>query len=204
MVLKKYGTAALVIAAIASTAAVAGEPEGFRPGLYLGEVGAAFAFSAPPIIAGYYLLQASDDNGAHGDVVHTDMPLFILGGSLALGYPFVASFGTNLIGENLGAPSSNKGSAYFWPSLVGMPISIGAAFLSPHWFPHSDDLKGFAAGAFISAVPNAFLNAVVYNWVKEPRLSGSSAPFNVEPYLASYRGDGGARPTPVYGVALSF
>jgi len=58
MVLNKSATALAAAVALAASAC-AGEPSGFRPGLYLGEAAAACALSIPVTVGGFYLVEAS-------------------------------------------------------------------------------------------------------------------------------------------------
>jgi hypothetical protein len=61
----------------------------------------------------------------------------------------------------------------------------------------------FARGVFYGVVPNAFLNAYVYNSVKSPVTGDETSRLSVSPYVAAYR-VGRDAPTPVYGLSLSF
>ncbi len=59
---------AVVISALAAgtSAADAGEPGGFRPGLYFGEVATGAFVSAPVVVGGLYVLAISNATGAEG------------------------------------------------------------------------------------------------------------------------------------------
>jgi len=63
--------------------------------------------------------------------------------------------------------------------------------------------RRFSRGVFYSVVPNAFLNAYVYNRVKKPATDDATSRLSVSPYVAAYRA-GRDAPTPVYGLSLSF
>lgn len=56
---------------------------------------------------------------------------------------------------------------------------------------------------FIGVIPNAFLNAYVYNRVKKPAAADETSRLAVSPYVTAYR-VGRDAPTPVYGLSLSF
>jgi hypothetical protein len=105
------------------------------------------------------------------------------------------------IGERYGSRSSNQGTAYLLSSFasVGAAAGFGAVFIL-----HDDKrYDRYPRGVLYSVVPNAFLNAYVYNRVKKPAAGDASSAFWVAPYVASHRG-GRDAPTPVYGLSLSF
>ncbi len=116
--------------------------------------------------------------------------------------------GTLLLGESIGASSANRGAAYFittGASFGGVAASAAFGVLvfgengsyEPDWFDAA------MVGILYGVIPNAFLNAYVYNRVKKPATDDMSSRFSVAPYVASYR-VGRGEPTPVYGFTLSF
>jgi hypothetical protein len=127
---------------------------------------------------------------------------------LTVTYPFAMTGGTLLVGESIGAPSANRGTAYLITtafSLVGVATSaaIGVAVLDhndsyePDWFDEA------MVGITFGAIPNAFLNAYVYNRVKKPATADETSRLSVLPYVTAYR-VGRDEPTPVYGLTLTF
>ncbi len=116
--------------------------------------------------------------------------------------------GTLLLGETVGAASTNRGAAYLIPTAVSLGgVAASAAFgvlvfgendsYEPDWFDAA------MVGVLYGVVPNAFLNAYVYNRVKKPATDDTSSRLSVAPYVASYR-LGRGEPTPLYGLTLSF
>ncbi len=198
MVLNK--TAAVLAAAVAlSASAPAGEPGGFRPGLYLGEVGGALFASTPSVGASLLVLIPTlygiDDDGPVG--------WGALGVGVLVSYPFLMTVGTMGVGERYGARSGNRGEVYWCAtlaSLAGVGVSAAAGTI-----PGSDGprIEEAVAGIIIGVIPNAFLNAYVYNRVKKPESGNSSSRVWAAPYVAAYRG-GRENPIPVWGVTVCF
>ncbi len=107
------------------------------------------------------------------------------------------------IGEGFGSTSSNQGTAYLLSSLASVGAAAGAGFGGVLLFNDVDHHRRFWRGVFYGVIPNAFLNAYVYNRVKKSESGNSSSRFSATPYVAAYRlGRGEA--TPVYGLSLSF
>ena len=198
MVLNK--TSAVLAATVAlSASALAGEPGGFRPGLYLREVGGAVFASTPAVSTGVAVLIPMM-SGAEGDGPGG-------WGVLAIGvlasYPFLMTAGTMGLGERYGARSGNRGEVYWaatLASLAGVAVSAAVGTI-----PGSDGARidEAVAGIFFGVIPNAFLNAYVYNRVKKPESDDSSSRFSAAPYVAAYRG-GRESPIPVWGVTVCF
>ncbi len=109
------------------------------------------------------------------------------------------------IGERFGARSSNRGSAYIFPSLACVPLAIAAGFVAIPLSKDTDDFDAFWRGVLWGVVPTAFLNAAVYNWVKKPETDTSSRPLRLSPCVSVYRsGHRHKDLTPLYGFSLSF
>jgi len=107
------------------------------------------------------------------------------------------------IGERYGSRSSNRGWAYLWPSLASAGAAAAAGFGAVFILGDEERHQRFSRGVFYSVIPNAFLNAYVYNRVKKPETDNETSHLSVSPYVTVYR----ARPnraTPVYGISLSF
>jgi hypothetical protein len=118
-------------------------------------------------------------------------------------YPFLMTVGTMGVGERFGTPSANRREAYLYPALASLAAVGASAAAGAAAFSYSSGAEDVAAGIFLGIVPNAFLNAYVYNRVKKPATDDISSRLSVAPYVASYRvGRGGS--TPVYGLTLSF
>ena len=186
----------------AAAPAYAGEPGGFRPGLYLGEAAVACALSIPVAVAGFYLVEtscSSYDDG--GDEAY--LPFLVIGNSLAFAYPFAATLGTMGVGEHAGSESTNQGTAYLLSSLASVGAAAAAGFGGLLIFDDDDRHYRFWLGVSCGIIPNAFLNAYVYNVVKKPADDASSSRFSVAPYVAVSRA-GRSEATPVYGLTLSF
>jgi hypothetical protein len=118
-------------------------------------------------------------------------------------YPFLMTAGTMGVGEKYGARSANRGEAYLYPTLASLGgVAVSAAAGN---FIVGDDraVMRLAVGVFVGTLPNAFLNAYVYNRVKEPEAAGSSSLPEVTPFVALSRGDRES-PTPVWGVTVFF
>jgi hypothetical protein len=54
----------------------------------------------------------------------------------------------------------------------------------------TDPEEGAAVALWVSIAPNAFLNAYLYNVVKEPKEESMDASISVSPYFTATRGSG--------------
>lgn len=191
----------------AALAAYGGEPGGLRAGLFLGEAAAGCALSAPVTVGGFYLVVASSSlyGGGYDRIVEAEpyWPGVIIGNTLAFAYPFATTLGTMGIGERFGAPSANRRSAYLLPSFACVGAAVLFGFTGVAVFNDQDHFNRFWRGVFYGVVPNAFLNAYVYNRVKKPEADAASSRISATPYVTAYR-VGRDEPTPVYGLTLSF
>lgn len=107
------------------------------------------------------------------------------------------------IGERYGSRSSNRGWAYLWPSLVSVGAAAAGGFGGILIFNDEERHERFSRGVFYSVIPNAFLNAYVYNLVKKPATAEETSRVSLSPYVTAYRA-GPETATPVYGLSLSF
>jgi threonine/homoserine efflux transporter RhtA len=107
------------------------------------------------------------------------------------------------IGERYGSRSSNQGTAYLLSSFASVGAAAAAGFGAVLILHDEKRYDRFPRGVLYSVVPNAFLNAYVYNRVKEAAAGDGSSGVSVAPYVAAYSGGRGA-PMSVYGLALSF
>jgi hypothetical protein len=191
--------AALAAAITLSGSALAGEPGGFRPGLYFAEVGGALAASTPAVGTSLLFvipaLYGTDEDGPVGWEV--------LSLSILASYPFLMTVGTMGIGEKYGARSGNRGEVY-WAATLASLAAVGASAAAGTIPGESGArVEEAVAGMYIGVIPNAFLNAYVYNRVKTPATGDETSSLAVTPYVAAYRA-GRDAPTPVYGLSLSF
>ena len=144
--------------------------------------------------------------GSGYDCIDEDEPFWpgvIIGNSLAFAYPFAATLGTMGIGERIGSKSSNQGTAYLLSSLASVGAAAAAGFGGFLIFDDGDHHRRFWRGVFCGIIPNALLNAYVYNRVKKPDADAASSRVSATPYVTAYR-VGRDEPTPVYGLTLSF
>jgi hypothetical protein len=179
-------------------AAYGGEPGGFRTGLFLGEAAAGVATALPPILLGFGVI-------AEGESEEEDETgkAFWLGAGVMASYPFTMTLGTMGVGERVGAPSSNPGTAYLVPTAATLAGAAASAALGNAIFRDYDARSRVALGLWCGLVPNALLNAYVYNRVKKPEADAASSRISAKPYVTAYR-VGRDEPTPVYGLTLSF
>lgn len=180
-------------------AAYGGEPGGFRTGLFLGEAAVGAAVSLPPVLLGFSIIT----EGAYGDEENETGKAFWLGVGVMASYPFTMTLGTMGVGERVGAPSSNPGTAYLVPTAATLAGAAASAALGNEIFRDYDAGSRVALGILCGIVSNAFLNAYVYNRVKKPEADAASSRISASPYVTAYR-VGRDEPTPVYGLTLSF
>jgi len=185
----------ITVAALAITSARGAEPERFRPGLYFAEVGVGAFLGGAAVAAAW---TASDDfPDFHYSGGCLSEPEFDGASAWMLAYPLAMSAGTMVVGELGGAPSANRGTAYTWAALasgggVAASLAIGAVFDIYPYF------------VVFGVIPNAFLNAAVYNWTKRPKANVAAA-CRWAPYVSCARAPSASgKPLPVYGLEFSF
>ncbi|MEE9455592.1 MAG: hypothetical protein V3W11_00400 [bacterium] len=178
----------------AALAAYGGEPGGFRTGLFLGEAAAGVATALPPVLLGFAVIAEGEDETGKA---------FWLGAAVMGSYPFAMTLGIMGVGERVGAPSSNPGTAYLVPTAATLAGAAASAALGNAIFRDYDARSRVALGLWCGLFPNAFLNAYVYNRVKKPEADAASSRISATPYVTAYR-VGRDEPTPVYGLTLSF
>lgn len=173
--LKQILIAALVSALLAVNVG-AHEPGGFNGKLYAAEVAVGGSMALTPILLGVAGWTSAPMSGE--DTWKTALSIMSL-------YPFAMGGGTFLVGEIWGAPSKNKATAYFVPTVISLSIMGLSAYIgSKHTF-HPEE--GAMLGELISAVPNAFLTAYLYNVVKKPKDENAGASISISPYLTASR-----------------
>lgn len=77
------------------------------------------------------------------------------------------SFGPFLVGEIWGAPSGNKAACYFLPATASLGVMVASAYIGYKSRPY-DPEGGTVIALWVSIPLNAFLNAYLYNVVKNP------------------------------------
>ncbi len=169
--------------------ASAGEPEGFRLGLSLGEFGASAFLGAGAAIGGG---KAAVTLGADGN------------GQIAiagLAYTAGATAGVLLVGELAGAPSANKAETYLW-TFGGTLIYPGIITVTKLMNPNSDTA---IAGMMMAPVIIPLITTIIYNLVKVPKAESANdnARVVIRPY-SGYLADGGGGYITAYGVEISF
>jgi hypothetical protein len=189
--------AAIITGALA---AYGGEPGGFRTGLYLGEAAAGCATALPPVLLGLALFGQGEE-----DEEDETGKAFWWGTAVTVTYPLTMTLGTMGVGERAGAASSNGGTAYLVPTAITLAGAAASALLGNAIFRDYDARSRVALGLWCGLVPNALLNAYVYNVVKkaEADAEDTSSIFSATPYVAAYR-VGRDELTPVYGLTLLF
>jgi hypothetical protein len=113
------------------------------------------------------------------------------------------TLGTLGVGEQFGAPSENRGEAYLAAALATLGGVAVSAAVGNELVNADAAVERVAAGIIIGIIPNAFLNAYVYNRVKKPKADAASSRFSATAYVTAYR-VGRGEPTPIYGLTLSF
>jgi hypothetical protein len=126
-----------------------------------------------------------------------------LSAGIVAAYPFLMTVGTMGVGERFGARSGNPGKVY-WSATLASLAAVGAS-AAAGTIPGEGgaQIEEAVAGMFIGVIPNAYLNAYVYNRVKKPAAAEETSCLAISPYVAAYR-VGRDAPTPVYGLSLSF
>jgi hypothetical protein len=107
------------------------------------------------------------------------------------------------IGERFGSKSSNRRTVYLLSSLVFVGAAAAAGFGGVLIFNDVDPHRRFSRGVFYGVIPNAFLNAYVYNRVNKPSTDVTSSRYSVAPYVTPHRA-ASAEVTALYGLSLSF
>ncbi len=199
IVLSRLSAITLAAVMTAALAAHGGEPGSFRPGLFLGEAGAGAATSLTPVLLGSSIIS----KGAYGYEEDETGKGFWPGAIVMGSYPFTMTLGTMGVGEKVGAPSSNPGTVYLVPTAASLALAAASAAVGNEIFGDYDKGSRVALGILYGVVPNAFLNAYVYNRVKKSKADAASSRISAAPYVTACRGGRGA-PTPVYGLTLSF
>ena len=92
---------------------------------------------------------------------------------------------------------------YLLPTAATLAGAAASALLGNAIFRDYDAGSRVALGLWCGLVPNALLNAYIYNRVKRPEADAASSRVSATPYAAAYR-VGRDKPTPVYGLTLSF
>lgn len=103
-------------------------------------------------------------------------------------YPFLIGSGTFAVGEIWGASSGNKTASYIIPTTVSFGV-MGSGTLIGSLFDENGRGGAFAV-LLVSVIPNAFLNAFLYNVVKKPKEDADTASLEVRPYFTALREPG--------------
>ena len=156
---------------------VAHEPGGFNGKLYAAEVAVGGSMTLVPVIWGALakLSFPYDPDDRYST--------FAL--SVTSTYPLLMGLGTFLVGEIWGASSENKKACYIIPAAVTFGVTAGLALLGSCFT--SDRKDGALVGEWVSIVPNAFLNAYLYNVVKKPKEAPDKTSLTVRPYFTALR-----------------
>lgn len=121
-------------------------------------------------------------------------------------YPLAAAGGAYLVGENVAAPSENKGAAFGITVLSAYGQTLALAGTAALVDAASGDIdEGAYTKALITDIlTKPLLVTYVYNKAKKPaQTPAESRGPTLEPYVAVTTAGNGA-PVPVYGVTLSF
>lgn len=118
-------------------------------------------------------------------------------------YPLSVGSGTFAVGEIWGASSGNKMAGYIIPTTVSFGVMGGATLLGSLF--DENGRGGAFTGMLISVIPNAFLNAYLYNVIKKPNEGPDTASLVIQPYFTALREPGSEGDlTLLCGVAAGF
>ena len=188
--------AIITVMALGAGAASAGEPGGTPDELFFTEAAAAGAVGIAFFVAGYAV---GGDPAKNGDTARETASYVVYGAA-----PLASALTVYVVGETAGQRSANRGvlalaTAGTFYAVMG--AAAGAAFA----LTEEDKDAGALTAAFYGLIPTAFAGAAVYNALKKPyfyELPGYS--LKIEPSFGVYRGGEDDRPTPVYGLSVSF
>jgi hypothetical protein len=166
-----------LVSALLTNTAVAHEPNGFNGKLYTAEVAVGGSMALTPILLGVAGWTSAPMSGE--DTWKTALSIMSL-------YPLAMGGGTFLVGEIWGAPSINKTTVYFVPTVISLSIMGLSAYIGTKHTFHPEE--GAMLGELISAVPNAFLTAYLYNVVKKPKEENADASALISPYFTASHG----------------
>jgi hypothetical protein len=164
-----------LVSALLTAYAGAYEPGGFNGKLYAAEVSLGTSLAIIPI--GFGILRAYATTSS---TVEEDEKTAL---RIMSTYPFLIGAGTFAVGEIWGAFSGNKTAAYIVPTTVSFGV-MGSATLIGSLFDENGRGGAFT-GMLVSVIPNAFLNAYLYNVVKKPKRENTNASVSFSPYFTT-------------------
>lgn len=183
-----------VMASLAAAGSWAGEPGGTPDALFFTEAAAGGAVGVACFVAGYAV---GGDPKKNAGTAREKTSYAVYGAA-----PVASALTVYVVGETAGLRSRNRAACLFATTGVSVAVT-GAAAAAAYLFTPEEKDAGALTAALYSILPTAFLNAVVYNAVKEPYFApipGFS--FTVTPRAEVVAADGAVRPGA--GIVISF
>jgi hypothetical protein len=185
------------MAALAAGEALAGEPGGTPDALYFSEAAVGGAAAMATFVAGYAV---GGDPKTNAGTTRDKLSVAVYGGA-----PLASALAVFLVGENEGVRADNRGGSLMATVAVSYGASIAAAGVA-YALTEDDKRAGAVTAGLYATLPVAFLNAFIYNRVKEPYFApvpGYS--LRVAPYTSIAAGAGPSRkPLPMLGLLITF
>jgi hypothetical protein len=188
----------LVLAgAFTAGGALAGEPGGTPDALYFSEAAVGGATAMAFFVSGYGVGGDPKENEGTG---REKLSFAVYGAA-----PLASALSVFIFGEQTGVRTANRGECLLATTAVSYAATAAVAGLA-YAATEEDKKSGAITASLYAALPVAFLNAAVYNKVKDPYfapLPGYS--LRIAPYMAIANAPSSSgKPLPVYGLELSF
>jgi len=188
----------LILAAVTAAAwaapARASEPGGTPDALFFSEAALAGAVGIAFFVGGYAV---GGDPKINSGTTREKASYAIYGAA-----PAASALAVYAVGETAGFRAANRGPCLFATVGASVAVTGGAATLG-YFLTKEDKTAGALTAAFYTLVPVAFLNALVYNAVKEPFFADIPGFSKVE-VRPTVGVTSLADPVIVSGVAISF
>ncbi len=189
--------ASVAIFSFFAAAARGGEPGGTPDALFFSEAALGGTVGVAFFVAGYTV---GGDPAENAGTAREKASYAISGAA-----PVASALTVYFVGENAGLPAANRRSLLLATTAVSYGAAAAAGAVG--WALAKEDRGAAAVGAaFYSVIPAAFLNALVYNALKEPyfaEVPGYSLRVTPSFYVCRLGADG-EELTPVWGITVSF
>jgi len=149
----------ITVGVFAAGSALAGEPGGTPDALYFSEAAVGGAAAMAFFVAGY---AAGGDPRTNEGTTREKLSFAVYGAA-----PLASAVGVFLLGENEGVRAANRGECLIATAAVSYAVTAAAAGVA---YAVTEDNKksGAVTASLYAALPVAFVNAAIYNKVKDP------------------------------------